>query len=306
MRRKRVPFDPTKTSQDYTVAYASYTFDVNISSIFYDGEPLNHTISVGGSRKGCVTVTVDAKSHSDDRMNGMLKPKIAKVPVLKRWPECATNKEVISGDGSRAMIRAALMVARDVFPYIERFVFTDASYVTCANGKDLSLPHYYLAVHGKTWYETFFHAELQDPEIKAKYKKAKRALHRVSSKAPFAIAFKNFYVRDAKMFDDLKDIYDRAETYTAFFTALKKAFSQDEFCETVQSWIEGFIDDVLEKNYFAEYWFIAAKRIKKDDWKVTVLQNPPVYRIQGGGKSDGRRGSNRTNACVLGDFRDFV
>jgi hypothetical protein len=75
--------------------------------------------------------------------------------------ECSYDKPMPSGEGTRTMLKAALLLMAKWYPDRSNVVLDDNSKFKCKNNNiDINLRTFSILLHGKTWYERHFGARL--------------------------------------------------------------------------------------------------------------------------------------------------
>jgi hypothetical protein len=59
------------------------------------------------------------------------------------------------------MIKASITLLSELYPTVKKVILQDESYIYCNDNKRQRLAHYYIAVYGKTWYESKLNATPQ-------------------------------------------------------------------------------------------------------------------------------------------------
>jgi hypothetical protein len=173
---------------------------------------------------------------------------------------------------------------------VNKVEFDDASKFTCADGIQMSLCHYSVALYGQTWYEKNFNARLKDVSKHESYSKAIKNFTDPAKKPLFIVAFKDFYAVHKQSLDALKDQFDRAKTYQEFFQELKKKY-KSQFCDVTKHWLTEFVNNVLGANYLNDRWEIDMKTPNASNIEIlsiSPLATAPKYTRQDGGNRDRR------------------
>lgn len=234
---------------------------MSIKQLTVDNKPFQYSLFFGGIKKGCVNINIDAPESGtiNSRYMSIMNPSIASIPYLSYSPDCSLEPTLQPREGTRHMIKTALAITCKQFPFIEMFKFDDASTFIC-DGLKISLSHYYVALHGKTWYEENFHAELVEPAMQQKYLKAVKCFSDPSSKAPI---FMPIFLDTIANPDDkniVLSVYNSSSTSIEFFKRLKQEYPQN-FCRMTYSWLERYINHTLGFNFLNQSWLIKKKNL---------------------------------------------
>lgn len=185
----------------------------------------------------------------------MRNPKDAYIRSIVYHENCNKSGTLESGDGTRQMIGFSLSIVKQFCPWVERFLFRDASSKTCNTGTEIRLAYMYIALYGKTWYERHFGAKLLDREDTYIHLLKKLKSKRFKSASKYEIFSRAFGIK----FDpDVKKMFEDSGTFREFFISLSTQFSKEKTCNLLIGWIERFIDDIVFENQgiIDGTWFI--------------------------------------------------
>ena len=242
------------SEEHFGIKTPRYTFHSTLKTLKYNGNPFQYTILFGGVKEECVTINVDAQVN-DDRFVAVMKPNVAKIPLISYDPRCSLDVQLDKGEGTRYMIKTAINFVKHKFPYVDTFELDDKSYFECADGMQVSLPHYSVAVYDKTWYERNFGAKLQDEYLCERYNDAKKMFSDESKKLPFQAIQTRYFPTNNNFQKLLENVYEKSDTYNDFFMKLKNEHT-DKFCDMTKEWLEVFVNDILGQNYLNNRWII--------------------------------------------------
>lgn len=228
-----------------------------------DGDIMYKTIKMGGNYPDdCVNVVIVYKNNN---------PFNAKMPHIMYDEECVINENpknkiiLQKGDGSKIMIQTMLGYIKKNYPSIKEVEYDDMSSIECAtedeiknainkkrgtNMKPLSLYYLSIAYNGKTWYEKYFNARMQDSQKYAKYREKVDNL--LKSKPMDFKEFSRIILVSNILLDELYEYYNLAETYSDFFHAIPKS----ERCRLLRPWIDKFMDYYLKNIFINKNWII--------------------------------------------------
>ena len=147
-----------------------------------------------------------------------VKKSVAIITHIGYNPKCSTTENLPGGAGTRHMIRTAMTLVLIHYDWIKRFRIVDNSEVFCKEALFVSLAHMSLATNGKTYYEKYLHATLENDDARRAYEVGVTRLTDASQKLPFAQFVSLFRVApaiEAKLFGS----YEETGTYSEFFNA---------------------------------------------------------------------------------------
>ena len=127
------------------------------------------SLSIGGRKGECVNISVNTP-ESILVQRGHHQLDTATIPILAWDSKCAIDKDLERGTGTILMIRVLLSETLKRYPYIKKFTFRDNSLIPCDNGKQISLLHLTIIKYNMSWYESHFHASIENPVYSKKYK----------------------------------------------------------------------------------------------------------------------------------------
>lgn len=232
------------------VQAGKYKFTITRNIQSYRDEIIVHTYKVGGDYADCVNISYRYEKN---------KPVQAKIPHLLYEPECTTGSLLEKGSGTEIMIKTAIRYAFNDVKTLANFEFQDDSHIDCIE-KDtrkppprkptqpLSLAYFYIAYHGKTWYEARFNAKMIDA---GKYKNYKKSLDFLTDPAQ-KVDFVRFLQIIGEPLESLEKYYTKALTYREFFEAIPKT----RRCELLSGWLNTFMNHYIGSTFDDKGWFI--------------------------------------------------
>jgi hypothetical protein len=280
------------TEEHFLVTTPRYKFNVTISTRDYRVYK-QYTVFVGGKSKGCVVITLGSPP-TNSRYASM-------VSNAAQIPSCSVDKLLERGEGTKYMMKLALRLIKDnVFAAYgyefscesERtFELTDRSSFPCGD-YSISLAHVSVALYGQTWYEKHFGAKLKDDSMRERYNDAVGAMSKQEHKRPF-IEFMGLYgysvaKEHLKVFESL---YTKADTYQAFFRALREDASlSSDYCTILQGFVSDFVNGEMGGvNLLNQTWTIQnVPSIDMTRVLVSKLDKPPAYTHHAAGGRVGR------------------
>ena len=215
----------------YEVKCTPYTFQASVQK-----DSLNECdrISFGG-KKICVQIYVywDDNEHMYPQLDG-----------VSYNDNCTLTEDfkLERKHGTVRMLKTALKFLAMLYPKINGVLFRDTSFMKCVNDIKLNLSEFYIAKHGKTWYQEKFGAEPYDNEF---YFQNLKTLNNKLD-APKSLTFEDFYnqyilinkIRMRQKFKAIKEVYDESTTYREF---VKHLHNKSSDCIVFNKWLSYFI-----------------------------------------------------------------
>ena len=222
----------------------------------YRDQILIHTYKIGGDYEDCINISYIYENN---------KPLQAKIPHLLYEPECAVGSFLEKGSGTELIIKAALLYAYNDVNTIPFFQFDDNSHIDCVEKnmakspprksiKPVNLAFFYIAYHGKTWYEARFNAKMINLEKYRKYKNSLKFLTDPSQKPAFTEFLKIIRgsLETTDNLDILEGYYNRASTYREFFENIPKT----KRCDILYEWLTTFMKYYIGSTFSDKEWYI--------------------------------------------------
>jgi hypothetical protein len=169
------------------------------------------------------------------------------------------NITPMKGSATVQMIQLGITIARELAPKSTQLELEDCSNFRCSSPegdvRKMALPSFYIAFHGKTWYEDKFGAVLKDPDLRAKYEEGIRNLDNPELKP------KTFRFLNKDISDLLYDMYDESRTWNEFFSRIEKKYGNKK-CWVVQPWVEEAMRHVFGGLiYEMKKWIVELKNV---------------------------------------------
>jgi hypothetical protein len=264
-----------------------YMFDIAETIFPYDNKIISHTFKIGGTYDDCIGISYTYNNNN---------PVSAKIGFVQYEPECSVDNNLEKGGGTAIMLKTIIQYAFKKVPSVHIFSFEDMSHIDCVE-KDLSKPPprkpvrplslAYLSItyNSATWYEKHFDAKMTDPTKYREYRDALDFLANKSAKVDF-ISFLQFAKPPEDQIEYLKGLYEKTDTYRAFFNAIPFK----DRCEILRPWLKTFIEHKLGSKYSAY------------GWEIDAL-SPKVKSISGGKRS--RNHKKRKTIKQGGNKKDY-
>lgn len=291
--------------QYFKVKSGRYTYVVMITikySIHTD-EPMSFLVDVGGKMKGCMRISVQRPLKEllrDERFVGQNYDK-AYIEWIGYNKQCTIEQNLAPNSGTKHMVKTAMSIVLNAFPWVKHFKLTDASTFVCEGNIEMSLANYSFAFYGKSYYERNLSAYLEDEEKRRSYETAKESM-RSENMLPFE-QFKIIFDISPKHLRVIQKSYQKSKTYAEFFQNLKtecsEVTSRMNLCEVVHPWLDSFVKYILGErldNVWMSNWLIDAGDVADihvmEEWTsemgITqvekVLEREDFKRFQNGGR----------------------
>lgn len=237
------------TEKYYRIKAANYEFG---ASVLKSEDLEQYIIRFGGTQR-----CIDIKLYFDDPIPHM-------------------DGEMKSGQGTVLMVKSALKFVCALFPEVSGFTLKDTSTLGCKNKIKISLPHYYIAKHGMSWYMSKFDAYAEDPTHDVMIKNANKIFNK-NIKVYFDEFYDKYVKRNKVAFDDigfdiktaLKEIYTKSKTTRDFFQRLDNEYD----CFVFRDWQKYYVSSVCSIPFDEAFWRIDRKAIDNWETSVSILEN---------------------------------
>ena len=212
------------------------------------------------------------------------------LPHVYYEEECRLDAPFLRGIDTRRILYLVISYIQNTYPTIRGLTFTDKSYRDCDDGQTVDLAILYYLIYKKTWYMSVLGAEFVNEQDRFKFEKAEAAFDATKGKMPWD-GFKDFItVKLPIPEDEMKSMYDKAETWQEFFSTLRDAIMVSKFCIFISPWIKTFWNKIFKYNFESvkfKFLFSAPELQKRLEYTLTKY-------IQKGGKYTRKnRRSNR-------------
>ena len=162
---------------------------------------------------------------------------------------CTSISDIINNNESTLnMLYTTITYITKLCPWLKKINLCDYRKSVCRKGEatpGMLLSCYYIALTGKTWYETYLNAELENINHKNKYNNYIKLFNSGEYKCDWYDLNINLYqfgLQRSINFDIIETIYKSTISYSDFFNKLNKTIvDRDELCKTLEPWIEMFM-----------------------------------------------------------------
>lgn len=281
----------------YLVKTPKYHFYLTIKTDYdHDNNPFKYAISFCGKLQGCVNIKVyDKDIVIEPRFQ--IDPTIAQIPVLSYHEKCSFDEALDKDEGTKYMIRTALYLVKKIFPHVQKFVLDDESHFYC-DSVDVSLSHYYIALHGKTWYEQQLNAYLEEPEIQKEYEDFIKTFSETKDISFYKIP--SFYLHSIPWTENIREIYDSTNTFNEFFSQLRSTY-RDKFHEITRLWLEDFVN-LFTRSKMNDFrtWMVDAANLGENIKILDIVRQEtiPTFNVI--------KGKARSKHMIIRTYQDWL
>jgi hypothetical protein len=261
--------------EEYYIISPIYTFKVSVILVkhFRDSSKLLHTeLTVRSNYDKCVNIIIPLPDEDNSK------------ELKLSWKELQknkynVNKEIIKGTTTVEMVRLALFIAQKIAPYTEYATIDDMSFFYCDTPlgvEKTTLPPFYIALYGKSWYEDKFNATMTNKNDYAKYKQSINSMSDYKFKPDYFKSDFNFGNNQVE--NILLPLYIKTNTWVDFFKSIINHYPQDKYI-LMYPWLENIIKMIFRESggdslYSGMSWTIDLKNIPEmKDYKVNSELN---------------------------------
>jgi hypothetical protein len=149
-----------KSIANHVIRGGSYETSKTIGKykVEYDRNEIGLRILIWNPLTPCMAIHVDPEEG-------------ATLDLLRYDPTCEVSGKMVKGKGTRDMIQFALDLVKK--EGVTKIQLSDYSTFECGGSK-ISLALFYFILHGKTWYDQYFHFYPVDKSDAEEYERAKQ------------------------------------------------------------------------------------------------------------------------------------
>jgi len=202
------------------------------------------------------------------------------------YPECSLKNEgkLEHGRGTLKMLKVALQFLFTICPDVQSVVFKDTSSINCSIDDEwerkIYLHMFYVAKHGKTWYEEKLDAKLVKPRHRQTYEHMRNKALGDYREADFD-EFKSKYFTEFVMsvlsepvVDIIRAAYDAHRNYSGMFSDLARNYD----CSIFYQWLDKYFRMNLAILFADVEWYIDKSAIDELDMVIKKTRNKPLMR----------------------------
>lgn len=231
------------------------------------------TLSFGGKKK-CVVIHVE---HG--------KP-CGYMSIAQVDEKCNLNGDLRRESGTIHLIKVAMKVTCDLYKHLNgKFNYDDKSSIYCEGDIVIRLPHYYWAVHGKTWYEKHLNAyplgshQMDEKAIEITYKEALRTLKKKFTTKPDLAPYIATMKKSKQTY--LLAEYEKAKDLKAFVLGFSRKGLD---CSVYEKWLYQIVSSCME-GFDTILWQMECDKTTNVD-EATLLSDEPKDIFMVGGYKD--------------------
>lgn len=220
------------------------------------------TIYIGSSEIYCIDCQLLKSTITGIYETGLL--------TKARWDtDCSLDEPFGKGSDSIIMIKLLLSYINNKYPNVKQVYFTDLSTKECDDGSSVSLVGMKVFTDGKTWYESHFDVEMDEP-YRILYETMKLNIIRKKENMSFdtfmGYANKNIQIPP----DDLRDKYNSTANWQDFFSYIRDTIGISDFCKWLgkNGWFNSFIEAVLNFNTLGIKFTFKVKQYEDIQYKI--------------------------------------
>lgn len=281
------PNIPSHTLQHFIIEAPPHVFRATVHLEYHDESDGSsvYRIRVGGATS-CIYIMYDTYedyayiSKAKHDANCVLQ-------CLDHTDPCQLERS----QGTVKLIKTALLFTIQQFPKIKGFTFYDHSTIDCKDDVTIDLAEYYIAKHGKTWYEKKLNARLFDDRHHLLYTTAItnfKNLQITNTPDHFYDQYVRPYEPQIRMtgrrgfFKYLRDYFNKhMRTYPTYATMLREMInaprdgdSQEPYdCIIFQKWLSAFIQGMIPIDIHNLEWVVPRSVVDTWTYDITVIQN---------------------------------
>lgn len=221
---------------NYIVKAGIYSFFANVSRT----KDVDF-IHIGG-KKRCITLVMYHNNASEADLHSVFYSQ-----------HCDRKGQLQKRDGTVEMIKASITFLKRMYPRITKVILQDESYIECNDHKKQRLANYYIAVHGKTWYEAKLNAkphELYKDEYILRLDNFKRFVRTLPKPSYHTIVTCTPHA----MKEELRSVYDRSNTLQDMITTIAREYD----CMMFRNWLDELVSQYIP-NLMNITWEFEAK-----------------------------------------------
>ena len=237
--------------------YDKYYY-VNISS-----SKKEDNILVGGLNIKCVHIIINKRKN------------IGLLELVQHHEKCSFFETLKDGNETVNLVKNSLFFVANLYPDVSKYELIDNSFITCKNGKRISLADLHFVKYGKTWYENKFGAILTNQKKSTVNLTKSGILKNLDSKIeiPFEDFIKEYH--DEDFFDNQKNINIIKKIYKPDITLkeyLNYFFKNKYDCSYYQYVFSKFIGTPLQ----GLEWIIEKNTIENYDVNPIIIETEKI------------------------------
>ena len=219
------------------------------------------TILVGGLNIKCVNIIINKK-----RNKGILE-------LVQHHEKCAFFDTLKDGFEMTDLVKNSLYFAMYTYPDVLSYELVDNSFISCKNGKRISLADLQFVKYGKTWYENKFGAVSKNKKVINFIKKNITEKLNKKINLSYDQFIKEYYDEDffanSKNINLIKNTYKSENTFNEY---LNYFFKNKLDCIFYQYIFQEYIGNLLQGNE----WIIEKSIIENYDINAIIIDTGKI------------------------------
>jgi len=240
-----------------------YKFKIKVSNNTLYNKIISKYFLLGDESQPCLSFILYTKEAQEIMGNDIIYT--ANLMNIERLKECIMNDvshEYFEKYSSNIeLLNEFLKYIKNNYSYIKEIKLNDSTYIPCNKTDTLDLLSYYIALHGKTWYEDKYNAYSKDNYDKYKEQLKNYISKEFKSKISWDIFYAKYILLGSNFakniidnnFEMCKNIFEISKTFPEFFNSINKKIIREYKCIFFKSWLEQFIIDTIK---IPREWFI--------------------------------------------------
>lgn len=247
--------------------HGNFLIKFTVSFIRNTQIPSSYMINIGSKDKKCVQIKVPSRESGETD---------AYLIWVEADENCSLETYIQKGLAAH-MTLIGFTLVRHINPNIITILFKDTSSFTCElpDDNEIKVPMkaFYIAFHGKTWYEEMFDAKLKYDYDK--YCELKHNMYNSSYKP------KEFDFVNSELQEELVPLYESTDNWYDFFQAISKKYGRKK-CAVVYPWITDAMNRIFKGSIYDNVdWYINFQDNRLQD-KTPILDISKLISVSGG------------------------
>lgn len=181
---------------------------------------------------------------------------------------CSLEHNFQKGVDTKIIMLLLISYIKTHYPYIRTLSLNDTSFRTCDNGTHVELAEMSYIRTGKTWYESNFHAYLEEPYL-TKFTQA-TSIFNERKKLYTWDMMKSYILGELPLQEaEIKRRFESAQTWQEFFGPLSEEIGIADFCVFVSQWLHRFLTTNLGFQFSFVQYRVPIDKIDKIEFNET-------------------------------------
>ena len=181
---------------------------------------------------------------------------------------CSLNSNFERGIDTNMILLLLISYIKDNYNHIKTIRMTDTSSRVCDNGHSVELPLMYYIRTGKTWYESNFHAYMDEDDA-IKFNREEEKFQNIKSSITWN-NMKSYISEDMPLpEEEMHDLFESAKIWQDFFGPLSNRTGISKFCIFIAPWIHRFMGAFFRFNFGSAKYIIPLNKIPQLEYSIT-------------------------------------